>query len=84
VPWVGLSLVVGSLFSAYINVLFLRKTTRIIPVLTLVSVAVNAVLNAALIPLFGVYGTIAATGLALAFRTGLMARFAVRALRPAD
>jgi O-antigen/teichoic acid export membrane protein len=82
IPWVGLSLVVGALFSAYINVLFLRKTTRIIPVLTLTCVAVNALLNLFLVPRFGVYGAIAGTGAALAFRTALMARFAFRSLRP--
>jgi O-antigen/teichoic acid export membrane protein len=82
VPWVGVSLVVGALFSAYINVLFLRKTTRIIPVLTLSSVAVNALLNVVLVPRLGVYGAIAGTGAALAFRTAIMAAFARRALRP--
>jgi O-antigen/teichoic acid export membrane protein len=80
-PWVGGSLVVGVLFSAFINVLFLRKTTRIIPILTLSSVAVNVALNVALVPRFGVPGAIAATGVAFAFRSGIMLLFALRALR---
>jgi O-antigen/teichoic acid export membrane protein len=81
VPWIGISLVVGSLFSAFINVLFLRKTTRIIPVLTLSATVVNALLNIPLVPRFGVYGAILGTGLASAFRTGIMLAFAVRALK---
>jgi O-antigen/teichoic acid export membrane protein len=83
VPWVGLSLVVGSLFSAFINVLFLRKTTRIIPVLTFASVIVNAALNLVLVPRLGVPGAILATGIAYTFRSGIMLSFALRALRPA-
>jgi O-antigen/teichoic acid export membrane protein len=84
VPWIGLSLVVGTLFSAFINVLFLRKNTRIIPVLTLTSVAVNVALNFVLVPRYGVYGTILATGLAFTFRSGLMLRFALRELERSD
>jgi O-antigen/teichoic acid export membrane protein len=81
VPWIGMSLVVGTLFSAFINVLFLRKTTRIIPALTLTSVGVNVALNFLFVPHYGVYGAIGATALAFAFRSGLMLAFAMRALR---
>ena len=80
-PWVGGSLCIGVLFSAFINVLFLRKTTRIIPVLTLTSVLLNVLLNMLLVPRFGVTGAIVATGIAYAFRSGLMLAFALRALR---
>lgn len=81
IPWVGLSLVIGNLFSAFINVLFLRKTTRIIPLLTLASVAVNVLLNVVLVPRLGVWGAILGTGVALTFRTVVMLVFALRALR---
>jgi O-antigen/teichoic acid export membrane protein len=77
VPWIGLSLIVGALFSAFINVLSLRKNTRLIPVLTMISVAVNLALNMLLVPRFGVWGAILATGLAFAFRSGVMLRFAL-------
>lgn len=82
VPWIGGTLIIGSLFSAFINVLFLRKQTKTIPVLTLSSVLVNAGLNVVLVPRFGVPGAIAATGIAYAFRSALMFTFAMRALRP--
>jgi O-antigen/teichoic acid export membrane protein len=81
VPWIGLSLVVGALFSAFINVLFLRKNTRLIPILTLSSVVVNVLLNLLFVPRLGVWGAVLATGLAFAFRSALMLRFALRELR---
>jgi O-antigen/teichoic acid export membrane protein len=82
VPWLGLSLCVGVLFSAFINVLFLRKTTRIIPVLTMSSVVANVVFNWFLVPRWGVWGAILATGAAFALRSGIMCAFALRALKP--
>lgn len=81
VPWLGLGLVVGATFSAFVNVLSLRKTTAIIPVLTLTAVAANAALNLALVPRFGVWGAVAATGFAYALRTALLARASLRAFR---
>jgi len=81
VPYLGLSLVVGTLFSAFINVLFLRKNSRLIPVLTLASVAVNLALNTLLVPRYGAMGAIGATGVALAARTFLMYVFALRSVR---
>jgi O-antigen/teichoic acid export membrane protein len=80
VPWVGLSWIIGTLFSAFVNVLTLRKTSRIIPVLTFASVVVNVLLNFALVPRWGVYGAILATGLAFAFRNLILFRFSMRAL----
>ncbi|MCU1276875.1 MAG: hypothetical protein JWM53_421, partial [bacterium] len=81
VPWIGLSLVVGALFSAFINVLFLRKNTKLIPILTIASVVVNVLLNLLFVPRLGVWGAVLATGLAFAFRSALMLRFALIELR---
>jgi len=80
VPWIGISLAMGAFFSAFINVLFLRKTTRIIPVLTIACVLANVALNSVLVPRWGVHGAILATGLAYTFRSGLMFIFAMRSL----
>jgi O-antigen/teichoic acid export membrane protein len=81
VPAIGLSLVIGGLFSAFINVLFYRKQTSLIPLLTLTSVVVNAALNFVFVPRWHVWGAIIATGLALAFRSAVMMLFALRGLR---
>ncbi len=81
IPWVGLGLVVGFLQLPFLNVLYVQKRTRLIPALTLSAVAVNVVLNSVLIPSFGVYGAILATGLAFAFRSILMFEIARRAIR---
>jgi O-antigen/teichoic acid export membrane protein len=81
VPLIGLTLVVGTLFSAFINVLFVKKNTTLIPILTLASVGIVVGFNALLVPRYGVYGAIAATGIAFACRTFLMYVFAQRELR---
>ncbi len=81
VPWMGLVLMVAGLFPGFVNVLYLRKSTRAIPLLTLGGVAVSALLNFLLIPVFGVYGAILGTGIAAAARTTLTAVMARRLLQ---
>lgn len=80
VPWIGLTLVIGTYFSAFVNVLMLRKTTRLVPVLTFSAVAVNILLNIVLVSRFAVVGAIIATGVAYAVRSGILLIFALRAL----
>jgi O-antigen/teichoic acid export membrane protein len=80
VPWVGLALLTGTLFSAGVNVLSLTKGTYLIPILTGASVLVTAGCNLALIPVLGVYGAILGTGLGLSFRSGAMMLAGLRAL----
>ncbi len=81
VPAIGGSLVIGGLFSSFINVLFFQKKTSLIPVLTLASVGINVAFNLLLVPRWHVWGAIAGTGIALSFRSTIMLAFALRGLR---
>ena len=81
VPWIGLGLVVGSIFSAFVFTLEYRKRTALIPLLTLGSVGVNIGLNFVLVPRFGVYGAIAGTGIAYTVRALVLGVAAARNLR---
>ena len=81
VPFIGLGLVVGSVFSAFVFTLEYRKQTALIPILTLGSVGLNIALNFVLVPRFGVYGAIAGTGIAYSARAIVFALAAARSLR---
>src|SRR5262249_44016629 len=80
-PFVGVNLLAGMFFSAFVKVLFVSKRTRLIPVLTSICALTAIALNATLVPRFGLYGALASTGLAFGLRSALMARFALKALK---
>lgn len=81
VPLIGLAIVAGSTWQAFINVLSLPKNTRVIPLLTLTTVIGNVAFNAVLVPRFGLYGAVLGTALAVIARALLLARFAFALLR---
>lgn len=74
-PILALGAPLHAVYLVYVNVLFFLQRTAVIPFLTLAAGIVNVLLNAILIPRWGLFGAVIATvvgyaALAMAFRLG--------------
>jgi len=77
VPWVVLGFFMVALYHLWVNLLFFRKRTALVPVATLIAAFVNLVLNLTLIPRVGYIGAAYTTAISyavLAALTGLMTK----------
>jgi len=73
VPWIVLVFAVKTMYYFYVEVLFYhKKASRLLFTATLTGSIVNVIISAILIPLWGVYGSIAADGIAMVIRVGIV------------
>lgn len=73
VPWVVLVFAVKTMYYFYVEVLFYyKKASRLLFIATITGSLVNVLLSAMLIPLWGVYGSIAADGIAMVIRVTIV------------
>lgn len=76
VPWIVLVFAIKTIYYFYVEVLFFyKKASRKLFVATLSSSLINIALSAFLIPLAGVYGSIAADAVSMLIRVGIVVIF---------
>ena len=79
VPWIVLVFAVKTMYYFYVEVLFFhKKASKLLFTATLTGSIVNVIVSAILIPLWGVYGSIAADGIAMVLRVGIVVFISTR------
>jgi O-antigen/teichoic acid export membrane protein len=81
VPILLLLIVIESLYFPSVNALYYAKRTAYIPVITSATAVTNGVANLLLVPIYGLWGAIAARALSAVLRSGLMWMAAAPSLR---
>lgn len=76
VPWIVLVFAIKTIYYFYVEVLFFyKKASQKLFIATLTSSLLNILLSAFFIPLFGVYGSIAADAISMLIRVGIVVIF---------
>ena len=73
IPWIVAVFAIKTMYYFYVEVLFYyKKASKLLFTATLTSSIVNVIISAILIPMWGVYGSIAADGIAMVIRVGIV------------
>jgi len=73
VPWIVLVFAIKTMYYFYVEVLFYyKKASQMLFTATLTGSIVNVLLSAFMIPAWGIYGSIAADGIAMVIRVGII------------
>lgn len=73
VPWIVLVFAIKTMYYFYVEVLFYhKKASRLLFIATLTGSLLNVLISAVLIPLWGVYGSIAADGICMVIRVSII------------
>jgi O-antigen/teichoic acid export membrane protein len=79
VPWIVLVFALKTMYYFYVEVLFYyKKASKLLFTATLTGSIVNVIVSALLIPMWGVYGSIAADGIAMVLRVGIVVFISLR------